>query len=385
MLVMKNTTPKPPNRRIADRSVVARDSSWPDCQESWKPGSSRCRWAYRSSRIDRSMPATAPAWTQRRKKFRNGLERAEGDRERRRARPAAPRLTCLMALSIDRLGEQRDRDLGADAASSARDDHEGQRGRSTAAGTRGCATALRQESAQRKVRCRLGMRTRGGWIRGHYSQVNCECPQMSRHISLRGRAAAFVTASAAARSGRSTAVRLYTAQGGGQRATLALWPDAGASRSRSGRERYPWNAPVPGGCRRRRGGRIRCWRRTTTASTAICRLARRFTRGAGTRGRRARNGGPATWPVTCAASPTTTTSTSTTRRSAGTRGCWARGAHAADPGQQAGPAERGRAGRAVRRAARRAHRRLRRRRPAPTRAGCRRSGTCRTTSTATRW
>ncbi len=70
MLVMKNTTPKPPNRRIADRSVVARDSSWPDCQASWKPGSSRCRWAYRSSRIVFSMPATAPAWTQRRKKFR---------------------------------------------------------------------------------------------------------------------------------------------------------------------------------------------------------------------------------------------------------------------------------------------------------------------------
>ncbi len=30
--------PNPANRRIVDRSVVALDSSWPDCQESWKPG-----------------------------------------------------------------------------------------------------------------------------------------------------------------------------------------------------------------------------------------------------------------------------------------------------------------------------------------------------------
>jgi len=33
-LVMKKITPNPANRRIADRSVVARDSSWPDCHSS---------------------------------------------------------------------------------------------------------------------------------------------------------------------------------------------------------------------------------------------------------------------------------------------------------------------------------------------------------------
>ena len=44
-LVMKKTMPNPANRRIADRSVVARDSSWPDCHSSWNPACSRCRCA----------------------------------------------------------------------------------------------------------------------------------------------------------------------------------------------------------------------------------------------------------------------------------------------------------------------------------------------------
>ena len=42
-LVIMNTMPKPTNRLIADRSVVALDSSWPDCHASWNSGSSRCR------------------------------------------------------------------------------------------------------------------------------------------------------------------------------------------------------------------------------------------------------------------------------------------------------------------------------------------------------
>ncbi len=69
MLVIRKIVPNPANRRIADRSVVARDSSWPDCQEPWKPASSRCRCAYRSSRMSRSMVVTALAMAQRRRKF----------------------------------------------------------------------------------------------------------------------------------------------------------------------------------------------------------------------------------------------------------------------------------------------------------------------------
>ena len=65
-LVTKKTRPNPANRRIADRSVVARDSSWPDCHASWKPTCSRCTCAYKSPRIVRSMPVTAPPCTQRR-------------------------------------------------------------------------------------------------------------------------------------------------------------------------------------------------------------------------------------------------------------------------------------------------------------------------------
>ena len=35
MLMIRKSRPKPTNRRIADRSVVARESSWPDPQV-WK-------------------------------------------------------------------------------------------------------------------------------------------------------------------------------------------------------------------------------------------------------------------------------------------------------------------------------------------------------------
>ena len=69
MFVTRKIRPKPANLRIEDRSVVARDRSWPDCQSSWKDACSRCRWAYRSSLIDFSMFETAPAWIQRRIMF----------------------------------------------------------------------------------------------------------------------------------------------------------------------------------------------------------------------------------------------------------------------------------------------------------------------------
>ena len=42
---MKKMAPKPMNRRMTARSVMARDRSWPDCQRSWKPTSSRWSWA----------------------------------------------------------------------------------------------------------------------------------------------------------------------------------------------------------------------------------------------------------------------------------------------------------------------------------------------------
>ena len=45
MLTRRKSIPKPENRRIADMSVVARDSSCPDCQRLWKLiGSSCSRW-----------------------------------------------------------------------------------------------------------------------------------------------------------------------------------------------------------------------------------------------------------------------------------------------------------------------------------------------------
>ena len=69
VFVTRKMVPNPANRRIADRSVVARDSSCPDCHSSWKPVSSACRCAYRSCRMAFSIPVTALAWTQRRVKF----------------------------------------------------------------------------------------------------------------------------------------------------------------------------------------------------------------------------------------------------------------------------------------------------------------------------
>ena len=68
-LVTRKMRPNPANLRIADRSVVARDSSWPDCQLSWKEGGSCCRWAYRSSLMVFSIAATASAWIHRRIRF----------------------------------------------------------------------------------------------------------------------------------------------------------------------------------------------------------------------------------------------------------------------------------------------------------------------------
>jgi hypothetical protein len=69
-VMMRKTRPNPANRRMDDRSEVARDSNWPDCQPSWKAGSRLCRCAYRSSRSVFSMPATALPWTQRRIRLR---------------------------------------------------------------------------------------------------------------------------------------------------------------------------------------------------------------------------------------------------------------------------------------------------------------------------
>ena len=36
MFITRNSMPKPKNRRMLDRSVVTRDSSWPDCHWPWK-------------------------------------------------------------------------------------------------------------------------------------------------------------------------------------------------------------------------------------------------------------------------------------------------------------------------------------------------------------
>src|ERR1700683_1578657 len=63
-LVTRKIRPNPANRRIDDRSVVARDSSWPDCHSSWNEGGSRCRCAYRASLIDFSISATDEDCTQ---------------------------------------------------------------------------------------------------------------------------------------------------------------------------------------------------------------------------------------------------------------------------------------------------------------------------------
>ena len=42
MLSTRNSRPNPANRRIADRSVVTRESSWPDCHCVWKLIGSCC-------------------------------------------------------------------------------------------------------------------------------------------------------------------------------------------------------------------------------------------------------------------------------------------------------------------------------------------------------
>ena len=44
-LRIRKTRPNPRNRRIMLRSVMIRDSSWPDCQLLWKPIGSSCIWA----------------------------------------------------------------------------------------------------------------------------------------------------------------------------------------------------------------------------------------------------------------------------------------------------------------------------------------------------
>ena len=42
MLMIRKSRPKPLNLRIADRSVVTRESSWPDCHLLWKLIGSSC-------------------------------------------------------------------------------------------------------------------------------------------------------------------------------------------------------------------------------------------------------------------------------------------------------------------------------------------------------
>ena len=102
MLVIRKTIPNPANRRMDDRSVVARDSSWPDCHSSWNAGSSRCRCAYMSSLIVFSMSATALPCTQRRIR----LSMADATPRAIAAMPrgsSRPRSWCAMAPSITAL------------------------------------------------------------------------------------------------------------------------------------------------------------------------------------------------------------------------------------------------------------------------------------------
>jgi len=107
--------PNPANLRIEDRSVVARDSSWPDCQLSWKDVGSRCRCAYRSSpdrllhRGDRAGLDPAADQVQQR------LGRAEAN-GRQRERDQQPLVAVRDRSVDDGLGEQRDRDLRGDRA-----------------------------------------------------------------------------------------------------------------------------------------------------------------------------------------------------------------------------------------------------------------------------
>ena len=69
-LITMNSSPKPRNRRVVDRSFMIRESSWPDCQRVWKLIGSRCIRAYRSVRIAVSVPSVARVTTQRRRNIR---------------------------------------------------------------------------------------------------------------------------------------------------------------------------------------------------------------------------------------------------------------------------------------------------------------------------
>ncbi len=44
-LTTRKISPKERNLRMVPRSLVARESSCPDCHWSWKETGSRCRWA----------------------------------------------------------------------------------------------------------------------------------------------------------------------------------------------------------------------------------------------------------------------------------------------------------------------------------------------------
>ncbi len=61
VLAIRKTKPKPTKRRSVDRSVVSRDSSWPDGHWSWNETGNRCTWANRSRRRSVSRPRAARA------------------------------------------------------------------------------------------------------------------------------------------------------------------------------------------------------------------------------------------------------------------------------------------------------------------------------------
>jgi hypothetical protein len=56
-LTTRNTNPKPTKRRTWERSPVARASSCPVCQRSWKATGSRCRCRYSTLRTSVSSPS----------------------------------------------------------------------------------------------------------------------------------------------------------------------------------------------------------------------------------------------------------------------------------------------------------------------------------------
>ncbi len=65
-LTNRNVNGKARNMRSSIRSVVPRESSWPDAQRSWKATGSRCRCRYRSARISASTCDSGRATSQRR-------------------------------------------------------------------------------------------------------------------------------------------------------------------------------------------------------------------------------------------------------------------------------------------------------------------------------